>query len=455
MGEVIYEEVKARIERDPAWGVFDRHDRWYCPVCGSPTSIRLPAEGECTEIFVKMVMRHLDRCSDPARGKQPLKTAEDLRRVQAEIEEEGRLVREIIRRIATGDPRFLCSDSDLNWICPHCMRPIPEIRLASGVLTWHASSRQIARHFLKDCPVVKPGDVTGPPRGGKDAPATAASSPPGGLPVSLTAFPRTDVPADRDPVCTEEIRGRLLEEVFRNARRVQARMLPSRVPERPGYEFARHYRSCDHLGGDFYDFIDFPDGRIGIVIGDVAGHGVEASLIMGMVKMALGMRGRELADPGEVIRKVNGDIRPALEIQTFITCCYAILDSERHHLWMARAGHDYPLFYHAADDRVEEIQTPGMAIGLLGGDTFDRAIVPVEATLEPGDSLIVYTDGLVELNNPQGEEFGHDRFCQAIRQHGPCGAGGFIESLIRETDTFRGGCMPQDDITLVVIRRKS
>ncbi len=237
------------------------------------------------------------------------------------------------------------------------------------------------------------------------------------------------------------------------ARDIQRILLPSTSPEVKGFEVNGINIPARQVSGDYFDYIKVDDVRLGIVIADVSGKGVPASLIMAMCRSVLRSHASINPSPADVLRKVNRQLFPDMKEDMFISMAYLILDHETGQLTMARAGHDAPLLYTAADGKVARVNPPGMALGVDSGSVFDRLTRNYSIHLNKDDCLVLYTDGVTEALDANGGEFGPERMIQAVQQAAPGGSPAIVKRL---TDDLRGfiGAQPQaDDITLIVIRK--
>jgi len=237
-----------------------------------------------------------------------------------------------------------------------------------------------------------------------------------------------------------------IEGELRVARLIQQTLLPKAVPELPGYGIAAYYQPAREVGGDFYDFLELEDGRLGLIVGDVTDKGVPAALVMATTRTMLRAAAARLDSPGEVLKRVNDVLHPDIPPNMFVTCLYAILDPATGLLRYANAGHDLPYLRHAKG--VTELRATGMPLGLMPGMGYEEK----EATLEVGDGVLFYSDGLVEAHDPEREMFGFPRLQGFVGAH-PGGAT-LVDFLLAELDRFVGhGWEQEDDITLVTLKR--
>jgi serine phosphatase RsbU (regulator of sigma subunit) len=238
---------------------------------------------------------------------------------------------------------------------------------------------------------------------------------------------------------------------MRMAHDIQAAMLPSGHVELAGWEVASCYQAAQEVGGDFFDVIRLPGPtrRVALVIGDVAGKSVSGALLMAMCLGAIREAARQHDDPVAVLQEVNRRVLRRSRDDRFVTAFFGILDKDSGHLRYASAGHNAPLCYRAATRQVEELPIQGLALGILpaiGAPLF-------EADIAPGDTLVLYTDGVNEAQNEQGECFGEQRLFEAIRSGGG-GAHALRERILQAVADFSAGSPPSDDITLLLVHRK-
>jgi serine phosphatase RsbU (regulator of sigma subunit) len=240
-----------------------------------------------------------------------------------------------------------------------------------------------------------------------------------------------------------------IEQELRVARLIQQTLLPKHVPDLPGYQLAAYYQPAREVGGDFYDFLELEGGHLGLVVGDVTDKGVPAAIVMATTRTMLRASAQRLDSPGEVLKRVNDVIVRDIPPNMFITCLYAILDPRSGNLRYANAGQDLPYQRHKGrPGDATELRATGMPLGLMPGMFYEEK----EAVLEAGDSVLFYTDGLVEAHDPEREMFGIPRLEGFIGAH-PGGAP-MIDFLLSELARFTGEEWEQeDDITLVTLQR--
>lgn len=233
------------------------------------------------------------------------------------------------------------------------------------------------------------------------------------------------------------------------ARNVQRALLPEAMPEVEHYEFFASYEAAQAVGGDYYDVVALPDGRVGLAFGDVAGKGVPASLVMSRLSSAVHNIIEYVSDPAEAVRRINNQTCAKAVEGRFVTFVLTILDPKTHTISVVNAGHMSPLL-RRADGRTEEFdeESVGVPIGVVDGFEYQQ----VETKLEPGDSVVIYTDGVSEAMNPDSELYGLDRLRSFVSAANS--APGQLGPAIREDVKLHAAGRPQnDDITLMVFGR--
>jgi serine phosphatase RsbU (regulator of sigma subunit) len=239
-----------------------------------------------------------------------------------------------------------------------------------------------------------------------------------------------------------------IEQELRAARRIQQALLPQRLPQLEGWQITPSYQPAREVGGDFYDFFELEDGRMGLAVGDATGKGMPAAL----AASATGSMLRAVAQdsgysPGEVLARVNKTLLARIPQNMFVTCFFAILEPESASLSFANAGHDLPYLHHRSGD-AEDLMARGMPLGLMPGMSYEEK----ESILEAGEGVLLYSDGLVEAHDPEGEMFGFPRLRALIAEHAEKGS--LEETLLEELYSFVGeGWEQEDDITLLTLRR--
>lgn len=251
----------------------------------------------------------------------------------------------------------------------------------------------------------------------------------------------------REQQAEAEERERIQQEL-QVAALIQQTLLPKELPAIPGWHVDAFYRPARAVGGDFYDFIALEDGRLGVVIGDVTDKGVPAALVMATCRSMLRAAAQRHTSPAAVLADVNDALVPEIPPAMFVTCLYAIIDTEAGELVFANAGHNLP--YVRTTDGVIELRATGMPLGLMTAMPYDEK----SYSMAPGEVMVLTSDGITEAHDPDGEMYGFSRLMSRVARR-PSN-GDMVAAVVRDLEEFTGADVEQeDDITLVVVRRTS
>lgn len=231
------------------------------------------------------------------------------------------------------------------------------------------------------------------------------------------------------------------------ARLVQQTLLPHSWPELPGWQLAAFYQPAQAIGGDFYDFLQFKDGRFGIIIGDVSDKGIPAALLMAATRSLLRSLAYQFVAPRMVLQRANRFLLPDLPEGLFVTCLYALLDPVSGRITVANAGHNPPCY--RSSSGVKDMWITGMPLGWLPNVAYEEQ----EMVLEPGSCMLFYSDGLTEASNQQGELLGTAHLHALFSQKNVLGAE-LIDFLMQEVAAFSYPQGPDDDVTIVTLHRE-
>src|SRR5438132_1889659 len=237
------------------------------------------------------------------------------------------------------------------------------------------------------------------------------------------------------------------------ARDIQRILLPAEAPNVNGFEISGINVPARQVSGDYFDYIKVDDERLGVAIADVSGKGVPASLIMAICRSVLRSQAIGNPSPADVLQKVNRQLYPDIKEDMFISMAYLVLDHARDGVTLARAGHDAPLLYKQKAQTIQPLKTPGMVVGIDSGDVFDRLTTDVAVELETGDCILLYTDGITEALDNEGNEFGLERTTATVQSSAIEGAQAIVTRLIDDLRNFVGSTPQNDDITMIAIRK--
>jgi serine phosphatase RsbU (regulator of sigma subunit)/anti-sigma regulatory factor (Ser/Thr protein kinase) len=233
---------------------------------------------------------------------------------------------------------------------------------------------------------------------------------------------------------------------LRVARLIQETLLPKEIPSLPGWSLDVHWQPAREVGGDFYDFIHLPENRLGILVADVTDKGIPAAMVMATSRSLLRAAAERLVEPGDVLVNANDVLHSEMPPKMFVTCLYLVLNLESGEILFSNAGHNLPYLH--SQDRVSELIATGMPLGLMPGMDYEQN----QATIKPGETLMLSSDGLMEAHNPAHEMFGFPRVQELVRNYG--GGEGLIAHLMQNLQAFVGEAYEQeDDITILTIER--
>jgi serine phosphatase RsbU (regulator of sigma subunit) len=245
-----------------------------------------------------------------------------------------------------------------------------------------------------------------------------------------------------------------LERELEIAREVQASILPRAYPSSARFEFAGAYRSAREVGGDYYDFIDFDERRLGVLIADVAGKSLPGMLVMLMTRDIVKTIARFHTDPARLLSAVNRELLPNIRQDMFVTMCFGLLDKETGRFRFASAGHN-PLVWLKNDGQSYDLIRPrGYPLGMMSAALFDQRIETQEISLGARDWLVQYTDGVNEAQNLAQEEYGMDRMVTVLQNLGTREPADLVAAMLHEHDAFVGEAPQYDDITLLAMKWK-
>jgi sigma-B regulation protein RsbU (phosphoserine phosphatase) len=241
-----------------------------------------------------------------------------------------------------------------------------------------------------------------------------------------------------------------MEEELSIARDLQVSMLPADCPQVAGFEIAAYSASAKEVGGDFYDFIEMGEGRVGMVIGDVTGKSVSGALVMSASRSVFRMLSEEERPVAESMRLANRRIKKDVKKGMFVALLYAVLDGPRRTVTLCSAGQTQPVYRPAATGEVKLIETVGdtFPLGILEEAAYEDTVLE----MAPGDVLVLYTDGIVEAMSEAQAMFGFNRLLDTVRLSAAPSARALLEEITGEVRRFAGAAPQHDDLTVIVLR---
>jgi serine phosphatase RsbU (regulator of sigma subunit) len=270
---------------------------------------------------------------------------------------------------------------------------------------------------------------------------------------AITTFSEyASVAIENSHLVEESIEKERLEKELDVAREIQKRILPDKNPVYESLDIASVFIPAFEVGGDYYDFFEIDEKKLGFVIADVSGKGISAAFIMAEVKGIFESLSKTIEKPKAILIKANQILRGALDSKTFVSAAYGLIDMDKNKLYLARAGHCPVLLLRK--DIAEQIRPSGIGLGLSNTEYFEETLDDIDIDLEDNDTIVLYTDGITEAKNEVLEDFGENSFTQILLDNREQTADELSNKVIREVTLFSKNHSQYDDITLVIFKWK-
>ena len=234
------------------------------------------------------------------------------------------------------------------------------------------------------------------------------------------------------------------------AQKLQTGILEIQFPHKPELDFAVKYIPSYHLGGDFYDVFELPENRVGVLIADVCGHGVSSALITTFLKAAAKDLSQNLGDAAQLLNRLNKKLLPVLPLGMFVSAFYLVIDTDGRHLHFSNGGHPLPIYYDAGQDAIRELEVEGRLLSVTEESVYETRSI----AYNPGDKVFLFTDGLYEIEDPNGQFLGHKHVHTIIKQNRALSARAVVEKLMESVYSFAGNQDLRDDVNLIGIDLK-
>jgi serine phosphatase RsbU (regulator of sigma subunit) len=356
-----------------------------------------------------------------------------------------------VKRELESNQLWQFADREFCWACPFCGELREDVKMASRVSVGQIAIERVWRHLNFECRSYTPVSPRYKAKADLEAKVRESNQMKLNASVGRVEALQTQVARleERNQWATN------IEKGVKIAASRQRKLLPTRSPSIPGAEIAYSYRPAEEVSGDFYDFVEMAGGKVAFVIGDVSGHGIEAGILMGMTKKVLSIRLGEMGDPVAAVKKTNGDIVKDMDRSSFVTVAAIVYDPQARTLTSARAGHNPPLLYNPARGaEPRRFEGGGLMIGMAPPAIFDAQLSAEVVQVQPGDVLLLYTDGIEEGKNRSGEEFGLGRMTPVLQAEHAKPAAYILGALFYEFDRFAAGLSQEDDLTAVCVKFK-
>jgi len=355
-----------------------------------------------------------------------------------------------VRRELGTNQLWQFTDREYCWVCPFCGELCEDIRVASRVSVTQAAVERVWRHMNYECQAYLPAN----PRFKQKVELEAKVRDSNTKKLNASAAHVTQLRSQVTKLEEKAQWATNLEKGVKIAASRQRKLLPTKAPILEGCEIAYTYRPADELSGDLFDFVELSEGRMAFVIGDVSGHGIEAGILMGMTKKVLSIRLSEMADPVAAVKKTNADIVKDMDRSSFVTVSVIVFDPAAKTLTSVRAGHNPPMLYRPSKGVVQKFEGGGLMIGMAQPHLFDAQLVGETVDVQPGDVLLLYTDGIEEGKNPSGEEFGLGRMEPILMAECAKPPSFLLGTIFYEFERFAAGVTQEDDLTAICVKFK-
>ncbi|MEI6891963.1 MAG: GAF domain-containing SpoIIE family protein phosphatase [Pontiella sp.] len=247
---------------------------------------------------------------------------------------------------------------------------------------------------------------------------------------------------------------RELDRGMQMAQQIQNSLLPQQIPTFASVEVAAFSHPAMDIGGDYYDFIHIDEKYIGLAIADVSGKGIGGALMMAVCRSVIRVNAEKVYDPATMLTSMNKTLSSNLAEDMFISMLYMVLNLDTHQLSYARAGHEAPIIIRNGERKAEQVETGGIAIGLVDSEIFAEVIETRTIQLHSGDLVVSYTDGITEAMNSAGEEWGTDTLIHSIEKMASASANDLLENIRQDVVTFTGNNRQSDDMTMLALKIK-
>ncbi len=246
---------------------------------------------------------------------------------------------------------------------------------------------------------------------------------------------------------------RQLDHDMQIAQQIQSSLIPQTLPQFPSVELAAFSHPAMEIGGDYYDFIHIDEKHIGLAIADVSGKGIGGALMMAVCRSVLRVNAEKVYDPSGMLSSLNQTLSSNLAEDMFISMLYMVLNLETHQLSYARAGHEAPILVRNGTHNADQVETAGIAIGLVDNETFSNVIETRNVSLKPGDLIVTYTDGVTEAMNANDDEWGTANLIGSIERMADASSiGDLLENIRKDVADFTGNHRQSDDMTMLGLK---
>lgn len=357
---------------------------------------------------------------------------------------------DLVRRQLEKNPSWQFVDADCRWLCPFCATLRTDIRMVTHGAPTPGVIDRVCRHLAEECTTYSEGSTEGWPRDVLERTLSHANA------ELAQQSSEHRIGRNSSRILRLEEKQKKADELQKgdlSASEARRRLLPASPPALAGFDLGMYYLPADLMGGDFYNFVGLGGGRMGIVVGDVSVHDLDAGVLMGMARKVLSLRLREAGDPLKALSRANEDLYEELDRQSYATAVVAILDGERREVRLSTAGHVLPFLARVGPPpEVVRMEPAGPVLGLAQGQAFEQGLEARTLSLKAGDVLLLHTSGLEHVKNSAGAEFGADRVAAVLKTHALVDARLILGALALEVEQFCKDEVRHADISAICVK---
>ncbi|RME82270.1 MAG: serine/threonine-protein phosphatase [Planctomycetota bacterium] len=441
-----YESLLESIESDTLYQLLTERGEWFCPFCMESSGVQI--QNYNWKNHLSQISKHLSNCQARKFSRKP-KSFDQVKKALQVWNQKEKAMRFLAKMVT--QPLFRCTAKGGGWVCPYCMEVQNHILLLGGEVK--SILDDMASHLVS-CSSYQEGKL--PENSIEDLKNSLRIKKKRKSPDSSSLkSPKEDSsgkPKTRKIMLAWKEEQASLVRSLEEARAKQLSML-SPIPELEEVDFYTLFRPCSQISGDFYEILPLENRRVLVAIGDVSGHGIEAALLVGMVKKLIQIYGKEQYSPVEILARTQKELVPDMDGKTFVSVFLMILDFSQKKAIMANGGHlPVFLFNRKREEKIQKIFLSGMALG-LHQDNFIDLLQEAEMDIRVGDQFFLYTDGLIEAHNKK-EEFGEDRLLELICKYGRYEPEYLVYKVEKALHNFHQGKKQSDDITICALQIK-
>lgn len=444
--------MKDQVVKERAWQQRTSEGAWFCPYCARETDVEFPLDGRINMSVVERIFKHVENCHVFDHGRGRVKPLEAIAAALKEQESATKAAVQVLQKM-NESPVWRVKDPDGRWVCPYCRKVMATINISTEMQLQRGAPGQIAKHLIEHCAAYKA--KTQPAASVAELEAVFKKPPtpePQAQRVERTPIPEELLRSINEEMASSRAKNNLSDDMKKSleeAKKRQLQMLPE-APTIDGLDFGVVFRPCAHVAGDFYDFVRVGPDELGILMGDVSGHGIEAGMVMALVRKVISMNARGRSSPREALVISNPEIYPDIDRRTFITGFYGVFHQQTKAFKFVRAGHNPLLVFNPArTPTLQSFEPKGMALGMDRGPRFESTLEEQTIQLQSGDLVFLYTDGLSEAADGSGDELGVTRIGDWLQKYGKYDVDYLLHKVSSELLKFHGSEEMEDDVTMI------